>query len=136
MNLQDLMSKLKSIDENAMPPLAPTKDNEPADTECGMPIAIGGPVGAPKQQDNVTMNVSMNGSGSGGIADLMKILRNIENGDNKDPHQHDVSQLFGEPEEPIMGDIVAKLAHEEMDGEESPMTHDLAVGETIGDEEE
>ena len=140
MNLQDLMSKLKSIDENAMPPLAPTHDNVPADTECGMPIAIGGPAGAPKQQDNVTMNVSMNGSGAGGISDLMKILRNIEGSDNKDPHQHDVSQLFGEPEadpaEPLMGDIVAKLAHEEMDGEESPMTHEYEVGETIGDEEE
>ena len=140
MNLQDLMSKLKSIDENAMPPLAPTHDNVPADTECGIPIAIGGPAGAPKQQDNVTMNVSMNGSGAGGISDLMKILRNIEGSDNKDPHQHDVSQLFGEPEadpaEPIMGGIVAKLAHEEMDGEESPMTHEYEVGETIGDEEE
>jgi hypothetical protein len=140
MNLQDLMSKLKSIDEGAMPPLAPTKDNVPAESECGMPIAIGGPAGAPKQQDNVTMNVSMNGSGAGGISDLMKILRNIEGSDNKDPHQHDVSQLFGEPEadpaEPIMGDIVAKLAHEEMDGEESPLTHEYEVGETIGDEEE
>jgi hypothetical protein len=140
MNLQDLMSKLKSIDESTIPPLAPTHDNVPADTECGMPIAIGGPSSAPKQQDNVTMNLSMNGSGAGGIADLMKILRNIEHSDNRDPHQHDVSQLFGEPEtdpvEPIMGDIVAKLAHEELDGEESPMTHEYEVGETIGDENE
>ena len=140
MNLQDLMSKLKSIDESTMPPLAPTHDNVPADTECGMPIAIGGPSSAPKQQDNVTMNLSMNGSGAGGIADLMKILRNIEHSDNRDPHQHDVSQLFGEPEtdpvEPIMGDIVAKLAHEELDGEESPMTHEYEVGETIDDDKE
>jgi len=140
MNLQDLMSKLKSIDESSMPPLAPTHDNVPADTECGMPIAIGGAASAPKQQDNVTMNVSMNGSGAGGISDLMKILRNIEGSDNRDPHQHDVSQLFGEPDadpaEPIMGDIVAKLAHEELDGEESPMTHEYEVGETIDDENE
>ena len=136
MNLQDLMSKLKNIDEGTMPPLAPTKDNVPATAECGMPVAIGGPSESPKQQDNVTMNLSMNGSGAGGIADLMKILRNIEDGDNQDPHQHDVSKLFGEPEEPIMGDIVAKLAHEELDGEESPMSQDLAVGETIEDDEE
>jgi len=141
MNLLDLMTKLKSIDENAMPPMAPTHDNVPADTECGMPIAIGGAMGgSPKQQDNVTMNVSMNGSGAGGISDLMKILRNIEDSENQDPHQHDVSQLFGEPgdqpEEPIMGDIVTQLAHEETDGEESPMTHEYEVGETVGDEEE
>jgi len=141
MNLQDLISKLKGIDEGTMPPLAPTKDNEPADTECGMPIAIGGAMGgSPKQQDNVTMNVSMNGSGAGGIADLMKILRDIEHGDNRDPHQHDVSQLFGEPEadpvEPIMGDIVSQLAHEELDGEASPMTQEYEVGETIGDDHE
>jgi hypothetical protein len=140
MNLQDLMSKLKSIDEGSMPPMAPTKDNEPNTAECGMPVAISGPSEAPRQQDNVTMNVSMNGSGAGGISDLMKILRNIEDSENKDPHQHDVSQLFGEPggepEEPIMGDIVAKLAHEELDGEESPLTHEYNVGETIGDEEE
>jgi hypothetical protein len=30
------------------------------------------------QQDSVTMNVSMNGSGAGGIRDLMAILKNIE----------------------------------------------------------
>lgn len=140
MNLQDLMSKLKSIEENAMPPLAPTHDNAPATAECGMPVAIGGPASAPHQQDSVTMNVSMNGSGPGGIGDLMRILRNIEDSENKDPHQHDVSKLFGEPgaepEEPIMGDIVAKLAHEESAGEESPMTHEYEVGETIGDDEE
>ena len=144
MNLQELMTKLQRIDEGITPPLAPTHDNVPADTECGMPIAIGGAMGGssmpPKQQDNVTMNVSMNGSGAGGISDLMKILRNIENGDNRDPHQHDVSQLFGEPDadpvEPIMGDIVAQLAHEETDGEDSPLTPEHEVDETINDEEE
>jgi hypothetical protein len=49
--------------------------------ECGgMPSM--GPMSsmAPKQQDNVTMNVSMNGSGAGGIRDLMSILKNIEQG--------------------------------------------------------
>jgi hypothetical protein len=106
MNLQDLMTKLKSIDENA-PPVAPVHTDGAAagdsiEAECGMPIAIGN---SPKQQDNVTMNVSMNGSGAGGIADLMKILRNIEQSDNLDPHQHDVSKMFAQPghAEPLIG---------------------------------
>jgi hypothetical protein len=106
MNLQDLMTKLKSIDENA-PPVAPVHTDgagagDSIEAECGMPVAIGG---APKQQDNVTMNVSMNGSGAGGISDLMKILRNIEQSDNLDPHQHDVSKMFAQPghAEPLMG---------------------------------
>ena len=47
--------------------------------ECGdmpMPGAMSQP---PKQSDSVTMNVSMNGSGAGGIRDLMDILRNLDN---------------------------------------------------------
>lgn len=52
--------------------------------ECGMmPSMSSGPMDPPKQSDSVTMNVSMNGSGAGGIADLMAILRNIESGDSK-----------------------------------------------------
>jgi len=98
MNFQDLMQKMKDIDEGlegadkftlADPDVEETigaKSN--AETplmgdveECGgMPSM--GPMGsmAPKQQDNVTMNVSMNGSGAGGIRDLMSILKNIEQG--------------------------------------------------------
>jgi hypothetical protein len=56
--------------------------------ECGgMPSM--GPMSsmAPKQQDNVTMNVSMNGSGAGGIRDLMSILKNIEQGGSGDDEQ-------------------------------------------------
>ena len=141
MNLQDLMSKLKSIDESAMPPMAPTKDNEPATAECGpMPGAVIH-AGAPAQTDSVSMNVTMNGSGPGGISDLMKILRDIENGENKDPHQQDVSKLFGEPhsvdhEEPIMGDIVSHMAGMEGQSDASPLTHEYQVGETVADEEE
>ena len=170
MNFQELTAKLRMIEEGtgnvqaamigaATPelddgmgeghkkplPVAPTKDDGPGQEEgliigAPMPGMMGHPE-QPKQQDNVTMSVSMNGSGAGGIADLMKILRNIEDGENKDPHQHDVSKLFGEPhavdhEEPIMGDIVAKLAHEETDGQDSPMTHEYEIGEQMDDEEE
>lgn len=53
-------------------------DWEESVEECGssMPSSIGHSM--PKQSDSVTMNVSMNGSGAGGIADLMNILKNIE----------------------------------------------------------
>lgn len=62
-------------------------DEEVVD-ECGMPGMDNMPssmMGAPKQQDSVTMNVSMNGAGAGGIRDLMQILRNIEQGDDSGP---------------------------------------------------
>jgi len=142
MNLQELALKLKRIDEGGtMPPLAPTKDNIPADTECGPMPGMMVHAEQPKQQDNVTMNVSMNGSGAGGISDLMKILRNIEASNNRDIHQHDVGQLFGEPhtvdhEEPIMGDIVKHMADMEGQSDASPLTHEYQVGETIDDDEE
>jgi hypothetical protein len=57
----------------------------------------------------------MNGSGAGGIRDLMAILKNIENSE----HDHgDV--LVGEPseQEPIMGAIVQSMGHEHDMGEE------------------
>ena len=98
MNFQDLMQKMKDIDEGLegtdkftladsdVEEMGMAKSN--AETplmgdveECGgMPSM--GPMSsmAPKQQDNVTMNVSMNGSGAGGIRDLMSILKNIEQG--------------------------------------------------------
>lgn len=37
-----------------------------------------GPPPLPPQQDSVTMNVSMNGSGKGGIRDLIDVLRSLE----------------------------------------------------------
>ena len=47
--------------------------------ECGdMPMP--GAMAHSDQADSVTMNISMNGSGKGGIKDLMDILKNIENG--------------------------------------------------------
>jgi len=103
MNFEQLMKKMKAIDEGQM-----------AD-ECGaMPIGISGPS---EQQDNVTMNVSMNGSGAGGIRDLMAILKNIE--DAEHDHGH-ADVLVGEPsdEEPIMGAIVQSMGHEHDMGEE------------------
>ena len=63
MNFQDLLTKMKQIDESTV-------------EECGM---------APMpprqdQQDSVNMNVTMSGTGKGGIRDLLAVLKDIENG--------------------------------------------------------
>lgn len=47
--------------------------------ECGME-----PMSSMKQQDNVNMNVSMSGSGAGGIRDLLDILKNIDDAGSGD----------------------------------------------------
>jgi len=64
MNFNELAAKLKAIDE------------------CGeMPMqAMPHPMTPPPQQDSVSMNVSMNAQGKGGIKDLMDVLRQIETG--------------------------------------------------------
>jgi hypothetical protein len=54
-------------------------DEEVVD-ECGMMGDLSAPMGAPKQQDSVSMNVSMNGSGAGGIRDLLNVLKDIQDG--------------------------------------------------------
>jgi len=109
MNFTELYTKIRAIDENLtvhpnpsgasspeeakrlgamepqQPPVAPKNTDTPP-TEESM-ISLGGPMpsgmmGMPhKQEDSVTMNVSMNGSGAGGIKDLMDIIRSIEAGD-------------------------------------------------------
>lgn len=48
---------------------------DPKLDECGMDMM---PMGAPKQQDSVSMNLSMNGSGAGGIRDLLDILKSLD----------------------------------------------------------
>ena len=65
MNFYDLSAKLRAIEESSV-------------AECGDMMPMPMISHAPQQQDSVTMNVSMNGSGAGGIKDLMSILRNIE----------------------------------------------------------
>ena len=102
MNFQELAAKLKNIEEGSDAPVE----------ECGeMPVAVMHSE-PPKQQDNVTMNVSMNGQGPNGIKDLMSILRNIENGGNVDaePEMHD---------EPLIGSAEPMSAGPEMVADET-----------------
>jgi hypothetical protein len=87
MNFYELSEKLRAIEENATAgataaggvatipnPIAKEETVE----ECGMEVMPHG------QQDSVTMNISMNGNGAGGIKDLMDIIRNIENASQDD----------------------------------------------------
>ena len=120
MNFQDLLTKMKHLDEAPVEPKdelqggAGASDEcgdmeSPSDAlfgeqgveECGMPGMDNMPhgmMGAPKQSDSVTMNVSMNGSGAGGIRDLMSILKNIEQGAPSHDH-NDADILVGVGEE-------------------------------------
>lgn len=100
MNFYNLLNKLQTIEEGTV-------------AECGDMAQMG----STKQPDNVTMNVTINGTGKGGIRDLMDVLKDIEAGDKP----HDAHALFGEPgsdhdkEEPIMGNGVEEMAAEEFE---------------------
>jgi len=162
MQLYDLMAKLKKIEEGVEPPnhyggqgpegakfdlymqqrknqLAAQKPKEESVEECGegpLPMIAHA---QQSQQDNVSMNVTMSGQGSGGIKDLMSILRNIENGSSekepamiigKDSSEHD-------HEEPMMGDMVASMSAEEGQSDMSPLTTDeRGMEEEFDDDEE
>jgi peptidoglycan hydrolase-like protein with peptidoglycan-binding domain len=104
MNFQDLFNKIKAIDEGTMvapaPALAVASGDEVLTGECGgdMPGDIMRPP-TPKQSDSVTMNVSLNGSGAGGIRDLMDVLKDIQNGPAHDDSIGDAPEIalaFGE----------------------------------------
>ena len=109
MNFQDLLAKIKQIDENEVVmtepvdgAVAPEAPPETSVEECGMDMMPMGHMSAPKQSDSVTMNVSMNGSGAGGIRDLLNVLKDIQDGPEHEPqHGHDgeADILIGEPEE-------------------------------------
>lgn len=83
MNFQDLLTKIKTIDEGAQ--MAPP--STPEIEECGGMMGMS--PSAPKQSDSVTMNISMNGSGAGGIKDIINILKHIEGGGDGGMHHGD-----------------------------------------------
>jgi len=155
MNFQDLLAKMKHLDE--APAIEPKDElqggagasdeceptSTPADAlfgersmeECGMPGMDNMPhgmMGAPKQSDNVSMNVSLNGQGAGGVRDLMNILHNIEQGTG---HAH------SEPDHGAEDDILVGIGEEQDDGgfqdattEPDPETQDVdAVTRTGND---
>lgn len=135
MNFQDLLEKIKAIDEAGQGVMAPP--SEPEMPECGdgptepskmsndgvlltdEGCGVMSPMGAPKQSDSVTMNVSMNGSGAGGIKDLINILRNIENADDS-KDSDDV--------------LVGIGADETFDNEPNPQVADIGAVTPTGDD--
>jgi hypothetical protein len=74
MNFQDLMKKMAVLDQ-------PVSETTAEVDECGGMMPSMTPMPS-SQQDSVNMNVSLNASGSGGIKDLMSILRGIEEKDS------------------------------------------------------
>jgi len=104
MDLKSLIAKMTAIEEgtsvsNEPDNIAGTGDQMltgAAIDECGdMPMPGSMAHSDPKQQDNVTMNVSMNGSGAGGIRDLMDILRNLDDGPGQQEPE-EIELAFGE----------------------------------------
>lgn len=101
MNFQELIARLESLEN-------PTEESAGATTSGA--IASGGmpekqdeveecgdmmPMSTPRQQDNVSMNLSMNGSGAGGIRDLLDILRNLEHSEGDDSDLGDLINKMG-----------------------------------------
>lgn len=90
MNFQELVNRMTELDQPKV------ESSDLPVEECGleempMPPMSMPPMSMPpkdEQQDTVNMNVSINAAGSGGIKDLMDILRNIES-KGLDSHDHD-----------------------------------------------
>ena len=71
---------------------------ETEDESIMMMPAMDMPHAPETQPDSVSMNVSMNGSGTGGIKDLMAVLRNIENGTSEPQHHKTTGNIvLGDP---------------------------------------
>ncbi len=92
------------IEADDLKALRDKKVDEELVDECGMDMPS---MSSPKQQDNVTMNISMNGSGAGGIRDLMNLLRDLEDGPEDGSNGMDDE----------MGVIIDKMAGDKGDSE-------------------
>lgn len=116
MNFLDLYKKIQSLDEglsqgdmsvqatSAAPSSPIMTSEEETCTECGDMHSMGQHTTS-SQPDNVSMNVSMTGSGKGGIRDLIDVLKNIEHSQD-----HGDNVLVGKAsgiEVPMMGDEYA-----------------------------
>jgi hypothetical protein len=116
MNFKELNSFIRSIEEGTV-------------SECGDMPRLGMSTmghGRSEQQDNVSMNVSMNGAGKNGIRDLMDLLKNID--DIQDGSESDVDVLLTSPEESEyeMGEEYANQPDE--------VTHDIAAVTPTGND--
>jgi hypothetical protein len=115
------------IEADDLKDLRDKKVDEELVDECGM-----GPMTSPQgQQDNVNMSVNMSGSGSGGIRDLLDILKNIDD-NNGSPDGDDLGDLIGNMDkEPIIG---SKMAVDEFANEPDEMYADTSAVTPTGDD--
>ena len=132
MNFRDLAERLRTIEENTA---ELNIDGTAPVEECGdMPTPGAVVHEMPPQQDNVTMNVSMNGQGSGGIKSLMDILRNIEAG-----VEDDKVSLTAEPEIAVVDDMLTKSSDSSVAGGESIAhegSEETVIGHDIDDDKD
>lgn len=110
MNFLDLYKKIQTL-ESLAPPSGPITQSEEAVEECGGDMPMPGHQAAPKQTDNVSMNVSMTGSGAGGIRDLINVLKNID-----DAADSDDNIVVGNPEEEPSMSVIDDEYENSMDG--------------------
>jgi hypothetical protein len=129
MNFNDLYKKIATLDSVQ----TLKEDGYKAVEECGpMPGIMGMPAamaGMQQQQDSVSMNVSMNASGKGGIRDLMNVLRNIE--DSVEGHSASAEPAdIHHPEDDLIGkevEIDGPAGSVEIDHGDSEGGDDLAI---------
>lgn len=123
MNFSELYNRIRSIEEGTV-------------TECGdMPMAISSLSGGHnEQQDNVTMNVSMNGAGKGGIRDLMDLLKNIEDVQSGGDHDGVDVLLTAPGEEEFGGAEEEHEMGEEYANSPEEVTHDVDAVTATGDD--
>ena len=103
MNFSDIYNKIKSIDEGQVP----AEMEECGDT-MSLPTELGHDHSS--QEDSVTMSVSMNGAGDGGIRDLMNILKGIENVGEPNADHDATDVVFGGDMEPEMEAFANSMA--------------------------
>ena len=152
MNFQELMNKIKAIDEGQYPddhagekdkplePMISTDDEilvgEKDMDECGMPGMKNMPSGmmgmnTPKQADNVSMNLSMNGSGAGGIRDLMNILKDIQGVDSHDHSDGEIVIGMGEVSDAEADFASATTASKPEEQQVKPVSSVLPTGNDL-----
>ena len=148
MNFQELMSRIAELDQPVAEELkggqtkldvdkdgdiegddladlrAGKKDEKDLD-ECGMMPSM-----SSSQPDNVNVSINMNGSGKGGIRDLLDILRNIEDGGDD---AGDLGDLIGKMDkEPIIGsDMPVDEFANKPNPETAPMSRMVATGNDL-----
>jgi len=112
MNFTELYKKLADIDNNV---------SESVISECGCDMEGQSPM-PEKQHDSVNMNINITGQGSGGIRDLMDILRNIDTPKDSDHGEPSTPHL-----EPIRIDHEPTPEHEPIQIHQEPGGDDMIM---------